>query len=286
MQYLIEETLVLDANILRDATLQKMELHHFEAYIHASAIAWTVAFNELRTLANIKMREHGQGVGTTKHGHVNPMEINEMYEGLWEMGTLLQTPNALKVLDNEYKPWKRPRSRGLELTELYRKCDESIVERKASLRDYKKESEDFHAYTERLMEVLHLLGEGIHDSLTRTMGDFLDATDGTKANSKLNSNEKARCEHLLSHNNDSERPFAVMKAIKHTYPSMKLLCLSQLAHARVNGTYRNPKGPGKHYGGREKQITKGVRRICNNGTPKNAGGDLCTMQHSQGKKRR
>ncbi len=47
MQYLIEETLVLEANILRDATLQKMELHHFEAYIHASAIAWTVAFNEL-----------------------------------------------------------------------------------------------------------------------------------------------------------------------------------------------------------------------------------------------
>ena len=176
MQYLIEETLVLEANILRDATLQKMELHHFEAYIHASAIAWTVAFNELRTVTNITIQEHGQGAGATKHAHVNPMEINEMYEGLWGMGTLLQTSNALKVLDNEYKPWNRPRPGDAELTELYRKCDESKVERKASLRDYKKEDEDFDAYTQRLMEVLHLLGEGIHESLTRTMGDFLDAT--------------------------------------------------------------------------------------------------------------
>ena len=42
--------LILDANILRDSTLQRMELMHFGAYVHVLAISWVVAFDELRAL--------------------------------------------------------------------------------------------------------------------------------------------------------------------------------------------------------------------------------------------
>ena len=45
-RYLVE-TLVLEPNILRDSTLQRIELMQFEAAVHASAIMWEVEFAEL-----------------------------------------------------------------------------------------------------------------------------------------------------------------------------------------------------------------------------------------------
>jgi hypothetical protein len=47
----------LDANVLRDSTLQRLELLHMGAYLHASATTWIVCFEELRRLTNSKKVE-------------------------------------------------------------------------------------------------------------------------------------------------------------------------------------------------------------------------------------
>jgi hypothetical protein len=44
----------MDANVLRDAVLVRLENIRFEAYVHVSALMWKVAFGELRALTNRK----------------------------------------------------------------------------------------------------------------------------------------------------------------------------------------------------------------------------------------
>ncbi len=51
LQYTVE-TLLLDANVLRDSVLVRMELMHFECYIHVNAIMWRLVYRELRALTN------------------------------------------------------------------------------------------------------------------------------------------------------------------------------------------------------------------------------------------
>ncbi len=59
--------------------------------MHANAILWKVAFHELRALTNTtKLSEAGL--------NVNPMEINDLMDHLWNIGVLLQTDDALNVL--------------------------------------------------------------------------------------------------------------------------------------------------------------------------------------------
>jgi hypothetical protein len=80
-------------------------------------------------------------------------------------------------------------------------------------------------------------GKGIHESLTRTLGDYLEATNGPKAWSKLSDWERKN--QIKSHNNHTERPFAVIKHLAKSCPNMPLSNLSALAHARVNGAFKD-----------------------------------------------
>ena len=85
LMYLVK-TLRLDPNVLRDSTLQRLELLHMEAYLHVSATMWIVCFEELRRLTNSKKVE------------ITPPELNRVYDRLHDVGTLLQGPNALDIL--------------------------------------------------------------------------------------------------------------------------------------------------------------------------------------------
>ena len=99
VQYVLEYlvgTLKLDANVLRDSTLQRLELRHMEAYLHVSAIMWETIFVELRALTN------GKIIGLT------PVELNVLYEQLWVVGTMLRGPNPLTILSQDHRPWERP----------------------------------------------------------------------------------------------------------------------------------------------------------------------------------
>jgi hypothetical protein len=74
----------MDGNVLRDAVLVCLENIRFEAYVHVNALMWKVAFAVLRALTNRKaVRETGFGL--------NPMELNHLYEYLWNMGVKLQS---------------------------------------------------------------------------------------------------------------------------------------------------------------------------------------------------
>ena len=95
LEYLVE-TLKLDANVLRDSTLQRLELIHMEAFMHVSATMWTTCSRELRALTN----------GTITG--LNPVELSEIYEELFKVGTLLQGENPLRILDQDHRPWERP----------------------------------------------------------------------------------------------------------------------------------------------------------------------------------
>ena len=79
-KYLVEETLVLDPNVLRDSVSQRLEMRQFQAYVHVNAIMWVIGFDELRFLTN------------SKKISMNPLEVNFLYENLWELGNVLKGP--------------------------------------------------------------------------------------------------------------------------------------------------------------------------------------------------
>ena len=99
-------------------------------------------------------------------------------------------------------------------------------------------------YTELLRKILAIFGQGIIDSLEFTMGDYLRQTDGVLANDQREDWEAKAAEGLLCHNNHAERPFAVLRLYKRTYPSMSVRNLSKLSMTIVTGTHR-PADKGK-----------------------------------------
>ena len=94
------ETLILDANILRDSILTRIENNRFQAYVHTCAIMWKVCFQELRALTNTKQLSY-DGL------NVNPMELNDIYEHVWNIGVLLKTDECLSILLEEFRPWPK-----------------------------------------------------------------------------------------------------------------------------------------------------------------------------------
>ena len=99
-------------------------------------------------------------------------------------------------------------------------------------------------YTELLRKILAIFGQGIIDSLEFTMGNYLRQTEGVLANDQREDWEEKAAEGLLCHNNHAERPFAVLRLYKRTYPSMSLRNVSKLSLTIVTGTHR-PADKGK-----------------------------------------
>jgi hypothetical protein len=83
----------------------------------------------------------------------------------------------------------------------------------------------------------YALGEAIHESLTRTMGKYLEATAGCLANKHKSAWEKHIAARMICTNNAAEGPFATVRAFLHIYPSLKLRTVATLSAAIVNGTH-------------------------------------------------
>jgi hypothetical protein len=94
MSYTVSK-LLDEANILRDSLLVSLQCLHFEAYVHVNAVLWRVVFKELRALTNSKGLE------------ISPTELNTLYEHLYNVGLLLQTPECFSVFDDDFRPWPR-----------------------------------------------------------------------------------------------------------------------------------------------------------------------------------
>ncbi len=65
------------------------------AQVHVNAIMWRVLYRELRALTNDGALD------------LNPMEICDIYEHVWNVGTLLQSDECLSVLADGYRPWPK-----------------------------------------------------------------------------------------------------------------------------------------------------------------------------------
>ena len=228
----LTECLQLDKNILRDSILQGIELMHHEAYIQTCALMWTTVYGELRALTNSTIV------------NLNPLELNFLYDNLWNVAETLKGPSPLSILDQGWRPWPKVRLGDPNCESFYRRLESNIDQRKQRLRSHETK-EDLSEYTVVLKETLALFGAGIQDSLTRTMGQFLEATGGTKRNSNLEDWERVRYSRALCHNNFAERPFATMKELHSRFPSMKLRVSAALSHAKNNGTFRMAETGGK-----------------------------------------
>jgi hypothetical protein len=57
---------------------------------------WKTVFQELRGLTNTK-------------AILNPIELNDLYDHLWNVGVLLQSEDCLNILNLDFRPWPRVR---------------------------------------------------------------------------------------------------------------------------------------------------------------------------------
>jgi hypothetical protein len=210
----------------------RLEIVHFQAYLHVCAVMWRTVFRELRALTNDNGLE------------LNPLELNDLYEHLWAVGNLLKGPDALEILEDEFRPWPKVRIHEVFSQKFYEVHDRKKTEELTQLRLYENRL-DHDTYKVVLFEVFVLFGEGIHESLTRTMGHYLEATHGEKRNSNLTEWEVEVASKLICTNNPAERPFAVVKAFHHLYPTMTLLSLRGQSQALLNGTHRPADTVGK-----------------------------------------
>jgi hypothetical protein len=205
----------------------------FEAYLHVNAILWRVVFRELRALTNDKRMA------------LNPLELNNLYEDLWAVGDMLLTDDSLHLLQDEYRPWAKLRCETEVGLKFYATHDRNKTQHLHMLRAYQNR-EDIDVYLPVLLDILKLFGEAIHESLTRTMGAYLEATNGHLRNSTKTEWEKEVASRMVCTNNHAEGPFATVRAFMHIYPSLKLRTVAGLSAAMVNGTHRSTIGTSNH----------------------------------------
>jgi hypothetical protein len=218
-------TLVREANVLRDTCLLLMECLHFEVYVHVLAILWRQIFKELRDVTNSKGLE------------LHPIELNYLYEYLYDLGTLLQSKDCFDVFKDDFRAWPHIYKNGGRSKLFYGRIERNLNEDLAKLRSYNTR-DDSVKYMGLMEQVFAKFGEGIHGSLHFTMKKYLRQTNGALANDKREEWETKAATNILCHNNNAERPFATMRAYHNIYPAMTLQNLSWLSHSLVNGTHR------------------------------------------------
>ena len=210
---------------------------------------WRVVYRELRAVTNDAKIA------------LNPMELNDIYDHLWDVATLLTSEDCLSIFDEGFRPWPKIKHGSEKSWDFY-----DIHERHKArdlggmptpnltltitvilsvipnlprtptlvLRRY-EEREDVETYRVVLMEVLNLFGEGIKESLTRTMGAYLESTGGRQSNANKTEWEKEITSRMICTNNPAESPFATVRAYLAIYPSMKLRTLAANCAAVCNG---------------------------------------------------
>ena len=176
-----------------------------------------------------------------------------------------------------FRPWPESCPDDPDVAAWYATRSEKMPKRMEMLRTYRSRP-DMGKYEVVLRKVLHLFGEGIHESLERTMGHYLSRTNGKFQNSNLTEKARKKGSKLISHSNWVEQPFAVVKALAHQYPSMRLSHLSSLAHARVNGTYRSPTADHNTKKRRKRTMERPEAAIMTHPAVKTAVAKLCCIR--------
>ena len=159
-------------------------------------------------------------VGRNTGLEISPIELNELYEHLYDVGKMLQTPECMSVFDAGFRPWPRIIKAG-QSDKFYTAVDANLEVDLDRLKTYNARA-DTESYCTILRKVLALFGEGVIASLDYTMDKYLKQTDGELSNDKREDWEIEATKGMMSHNNFAERPFAVLKAFAKTYPALSL----------------------------------------------------------------
>ena len=80
---------------------------------------WKVCFKELRALTNTQQL-------SISGLNVNPMELNDIYEHVWNVGLLLQTNQCMSILDQDFRPWPKVSSTSYFSLSLVRNPTSSV----------------------------------------------------------------------------------------------------------------------------------------------------------------
>jgi hypothetical protein len=94
---------------------------------------WRVMYRELRALTNDKKLA------------LNPMELNDLYEEVWNVGALLQTDNSLSIMEHGFRPWPRVKEGTEESWDFYDIHDRNKAADLVVLRKY-EDQEDLESY--------------------------------------------------------------------------------------------------------------------------------------------
>jgi hypothetical protein len=79
-----------------------------------------------------------------------------------------------------------------------------------------------------LTKVFSIFGAAIHESLTRTLGQYLEVTGGGLATKHKTEWEKDIAARMLGTNNAAEAPFATVRALLHIYPRSRPFYFPQI----------------------------------------------------------
>ncbi len=149
------------------------------------ALLWRVIFMELRGLTNSKGLE------------IDPLTLNGLYEDLYDVGLLMQTPKSLVLLEPNFRPWPHIYQNKQRSATFYTRMEQNLEADMRNLRAF-KEREDSAKYEGMLLTVISLFGKGIISSLEYTMKDYLKQTNGKLRNDLRQEWEVRACQAMLA----------------------------------------------------------------------------------------
>ncbi len=108
---------------------------------------------------------------------MNPLELNTLYEYLYDLGLKLQTQDCMVVFEKGFRPWPHVfKGRGRS-KKIYSRVDDNLEDDLTRIKNY-LDREDSIKYCHIQREVFKCFGYGIIDSLAYTMKHYIKQTDG------------------------------------------------------------------------------------------------------------
>ena len=92
------------------------------------------------------------------------MELNGLYENLYDLGTVLQSDTCFSILDGNFRPWPHVYKDNGRSEKFYKAVDRNLAHDLARLQ-LDRDREDLEKYTGIMKEVFRCFGCGIIESL-------------------------------------------------------------------------------------------------------------------------
>ena len=233
------------ANVLVDSLWPKMTALSIMADIHVCALMEHVCWAELSARGSL-LAENGTDIG--------PLGAAELNNQLWAFGTLMQSPDdalVLSVLAEGFTPFKDDEDAAARKWRAHRDSGKAKQVgggrmahsrhklRGDTLRAFRRDG-DWGKYQPFFVKCMRLMGEGIHESLTRTCADQLNHLKGICSPDHAEEWLRDVAKFLSCHDDRCESPFAFAKRLVRHFPNLKTWRAGSKACARMNHFFDLP----------------------------------------------